>query len=74
MNATTAVQLAFWTPLAGALLIALNGRHRRVRDTLTLLTASLLFASVASLAPAVFDGARPGLILVAPLQLLPTAF
>ena len=67
MNATTAVQLAFWTPLAGAVLIALNGRRPAVREALTLITAILLFVSVACLAPAVFDGARPGLMMAEPL-------
>ena len=67
MSATIALQLAFWTPLAGALLIALNGRHPAVRDTLTMITATLLFASVVSLAPAVFEGARPGLMMAEPL-------
>ena len=67
MSAITAVQLAFWTPLAGALLIALNGHRSIMRDALTLLTAILLFTSVASLTPAVFAGARPGLSLAEPL-------
>ncbi|MGI9320879.1 MAG: proton-conducting transporter membrane subunit, partial [Thiogranum sp.] len=67
MNATIALQLAFWTPLAGAVLIALNGRRPAVREALTLITAILLFVSVACLAPAVFDGARPGLMMAEPL-------
>jgi len=67
MNAMIALQLAFWTPLAGAVLIALNGRRPAVREALTLITAILLFVSVACLAPAVFDGARPGLMMAEPL-------
>jgi len=67
MNAMIALQLAFCTPLAGALLIALNGRRPAVREALTMITAILLFVSVACLAPAVFDGARPGLIMAEPL-------
>jgi len=67
MSAMIALQLAFWAPLTGALLIAFNGRHPAVRETLTLSTAILLFASLASLAPAVFDGAHPGLMMAEPL-------
>jgi multicomponent Na+:H+ antiporter subunit D len=67
MSATIALPLAFWTPLAGALLIALNGRRPALRESLTLFTATLLFASVACLAPAVFDGARPALMIAEPL-------
>jgi len=67
MSATIALQLAFWTPLTGALLIAFNGRHPAVREALTIITAILLFASLAALAPAVFDGARPGLMMAEPL-------
>jgi multicomponent Na+:H+ antiporter subunit D len=67
MNATIALQLAFYTPLAGAVLIALNGRRPAVREALTLITAILLFVSVACLAPAVFDGARPALMIAEPL-------
>jgi len=63
MSASTALSLAFWTPLAGALLIALNGRYPAVREALTLITASLLFASLVTLAPAVFNGAHPDLTL-----------
>ncbi len=71
MSATTALQLAFWTPLAGALLIVVNGRRPALREALTIITATLLFASVASLAPAVFEGARPGLMMAEPLPGLP---
>ena len=63
MSASTALSLAFWTPLAGALLIALTGRYPTVREALTLITASLLFASLVTLAPAVFNGAHPDLTL-----------
>ncbi|MEA2078339.1 MAG: monovalent cation/H+ antiporter subunit D family protein, partial [Pseudomonadota bacterium] len=67
MSATIALPLAFWTPLAGALLIALNGHRPTLRDPLTLITATLLFASLAALAPGVFDGTRPGLTMAEPL-------
>ena len=46
-------------PLAGAVLIALAGRRPNLREAVTLTTALALFAAVASLAPAVLEGARP---------------
>ncbi|MEQ9449185.1 MAG: hypothetical protein RLN70_09815, partial [Rhodospirillaceae bacterium] len=57
-----------FVPLAGALLIALTGRWPNVRETMTLITAGVLFAMVASLVPAVMDGERPGAVL---FELLP---
>ena len=59
--------IAILIPLAGAALIVLTRRHPAIRDSVTLITAALLFAAVAMLAPAVFDGARPGLTLAEPL-------
>ena len=61
------LQFAMLIPLAGVVLIVLTRRHPAVRDTVTLVTATLLFAVVASLSPAVFDGARPTLQLAEPL-------
>jgi len=63
----TALLFAILVPLVGAVLIVLTGRHPNVRETVSILTAILLFASIASLAPAVFDGARPHLALAEPL-------
>jgi multicomponent Na+:H+ antiporter subunit D len=61
------LQLALLIPLAGALLIVLARRRPALRDSITLATAVLLFAAVASLAPAVFNGARPAVVLAEPL-------
>jgi hypothetical protein len=61
MNPETALPLAFWTPPAGALPIALSGRRGALCELLSLLTSALLFASITALAPAVLEGARPDL-------------
>jgi multicomponent Na+:H+ antiporter subunit D len=71
MNTLLTLQLAFWTPLAGALLIVATGRHAVVRDAVTLTTAATLFGSLLLLAPAVFGGARPAVTLLEPLPGLP---
>ena len=71
MNTLFLLQLAFWTPPAGALLIVAAGRQAGVRDAITLATAALLFAALLALAPAVFGGARPALTLAEPLPGLP---
>ncbi|MGB5340176.1 MAG: monovalent cation/H+ antiporter subunit D family protein [Gammaproteobacteria bacterium] len=62
-----ALHLSLWIPLAGALLIVATGRHPNLREAVSLVTAFLLFCSIASLAPAVLDGARPTLVLAEPL-------
>ncbi len=71
MNTLITLQLAFWVPLAGAVLIVATGRHAAVRDGVTLATAITLFGSLLALAPAVFGGARPALTLLEPLPGLP---
>jgi len=71
MNLLFSLQLAFWTPLAGALLIMATGRTAVVRNAITLATAVTLFGSQLLLAPAVFGGARPALTLLEPLPGLP---
>jgi len=64
----TALSFAILIPLVGAVLIVLTGRHPNARETVSILTATLLFTSIVSLAPAVFGGARPALALA---ELLP---
>jgi len=71
VNPQLTLQFAFWVPLAGALLIVATGRHAAVRNGVTLATAAALFGSLLLLAPAVFGGARPSLILLEPLPGLP---
>jgi multicomponent Na+:H+ antiporter subunit D len=55
-------------PAAGAALIALAGRWPNLRETLTLGTAALLFASVLGLLPTVLAGGIPQLFV---LEMLP---
>ena len=61
-------------PAAGAAGIALAGRRPNLREGVTLATAALLFLVVASLAPAVVAGARPGVALFEPMPGLAIAF
>ena len=59
MMAEFAVPGAIAVPLAGAVLIAAARRMPNLRETVTLVTAGLLFLVVASLAPEVLAGVRP---------------
>ena len=63
MTPATTILLALAVPLAGALLIAAAHRMPNVRETVTLVTAALLFLLVVSLAPLVLAGGRPGVTL-----------
>jgi multicomponent Na+:H+ antiporter subunit D len=71
MNTPQALQLAFWTPPVGALLIVFAGRRAAMRDGVTLVTAITLFGALLLLAPGVFGGARPVLTLLEPFPGLP---
>jgi len=55
--------LALLVPLLGAAGIRVTGRKPNLREGVTLLTATILFALVLSLVPAVEGGDRPGLVL-----------
>jgi multicomponent Na+:H+ antiporter subunit D len=66
--------LAFWLPLAGAVLIALTGRHPNLRETVTLATAGTLAVLVFSLVPDVMAGQRPEASLGEPLPGVPLRF
>ena len=59
MSGGTVAWLAVLIPFAGAVPIALLGRVPNIREAVTLITAGLLFVTVASLVPSVLDGARP---------------
>ena len=59
MNPTDAMIAALLVPVAGAVLIALVGRWPNLRETVTLVTALLLFAAVVQIAPEVMAGGRP---------------
>ncbi len=67
------LQVAVLLPLVGAVLIALADKHPNLRETVTLATAGLLLALVASLLPHVMAGSRPSALLADPLPGLPLA-
>ncbi len=71
MSPETAVWLALAVPLVGAVPIALTGWSPNLRETITLVTATLLFVIVASLVPEVSAGARPAVTLIEILPGLP---
>lgn len=68
MSHATTVLLALVLPLYGALGIVLTGSRANLREGVTLVTAGLLFATVATLVPEVMAGGRPQL---GPWDLLP---
>jgi len=68
------IQAALATPLIGAVLIALSGRWPNMRETVTLVTAVILFALVVSLYPQVLAGERPALVIGEMLPGLSVAF
>ncbi len=74
MSPAEAIIAAVLVPLAGAVLIAISGRWPNLRETVTLVTAVILFAVVLTLAPAVADGARPTAIFIQTLPGVPLAF
>jgi len=57
------IQAALITPLIGAVLIAFSGRWPNLRETITLVTATILFVLVASLYPEIMAGGRPSLVI-----------
>ena len=73
MTPESTIQLAIAVPLAGAALIWVFRGRPNQRETVTLVTAALLFVLVASLLPAVLDGQRPAAVLVETLPGLPIA-
>jgi len=69
MSSVVLIQLAIIIPLVGAVAIGFAGRiSPNVRESATLITAVLLACAVWSIAPDIYDGARPGLTLT---ELLP---
>ena len=62
------------TPLVGAMLIWMSRSHPNQRESVTLVTAGILFALVASLLPEATDGARPAVALGEVLPGLALAF
>ena len=74
MNADHLILAILLLPLGGALAMVLARRWPNLRETVTLLTAALLFGSVIQLLDPVLGGLRPELELLAPLPGLPIAF
>ena len=74
MNAGLLVALAILIPLAGAGLIALSGRWPNLRETVTVVTALLLFAVNVLLAVRVLDGETPALHVIEAVEGVPFAF
>jgi len=59
MSPADHILAALAIPVIGAILIALCRKHPNLRETVTLVTAVLLFANVATLLPVVLEGGRP---------------
>lgn len=74
MSPAAAMALALAIPLAGAALVALLGRAPNLREAATLATGGGLFACVATLAPRVAAGERPGFVAFEMVPGLPIAF
>jgi len=62
------VALALFIPLIGALGIAAFGSMPNIRESITLITAGLLFATVMSILSAVMGGASPEISLISTLS------
>lgn len=74
MNGGALILIAVFLPLAGALLILMAGRSPRLRDSVTLAVAVLLFATVMQLLPKVQAGERPATMLQEILPGIAVAF
>lgn len=74
MSGSTAILLALFLPLAGALGIVLVGRWPNLREAVTLATGVALFLIVGSLYGPVADGVRPAVTLLSVAPGLPLAF
>jgi len=74
MTAHEAILLSLSIPLAGAGLIVLFGSRPNLRETVTLITAGALFATVTSLYPAVTAGELPAVTLFEMLPGLSISF
>ena len=74
MSPDITIQAALITPLIGAVLIAFSGRWPNLRETITLVTATILFVLVASLYPEIMAGGRPSLVIGEMLPGLSIAF
>lgn len=74
MNPDKLILTAFLLPICGAVAIVLARHWANLREAITLVTATLLFACVIQLLDPVLAGERPYYLLLAPLRGLPIAF
>jgi multicomponent Na+:H+ antiporter subunit D len=63
MTESTLILSALLIPLLGAVVIALTGSNRNLRDSLMVASAALVFATVLGILPAVLAGHRPSIEL-----------
>ena len=73
MNPVPTMLLALAVPLAAAPLVVLARRRPNLRESVTLIAATLLFGLVTTLVPPVMNGVRPAVILAEPFPGLPLA-
>lgn len=73
MNPVYTMLLALAVPLAAVPLVVLARRRPNLRESVTLIAATLLFGLVVTLAPQVMNGARPAVILAELFPGLPLA-
>jgi multicomponent Na+:H+ antiporter subunit D len=73
MSPQVTMQLALAAPLLGTVLIVLTGHRPNLRETVTLVTAAVMFLLVASLVPEVMAGGRPEVVFGNMLPGLPIA-
>ncbi len=74
MTPEQVLPLTLLVPVLGALLILVTGRWPNLRESVTLVTALTLFGLVASMAPAVLQGARPAFTWIETLPGVPLRF
>ena len=65
--------LAVFTPLVGAILVALTGKWANLRESVSLAAGVTLLALVSSLIPAILAGKQPGVLLALPVPEIPIA-
>ena len=63
MNTDMALIWALAVPLVGAALIGLTGRHPNLRESVTLITATILLITVLIITQSVLSGGRPSVVL-----------
>lgn len=74
LSAPLSITLAIVIPLIGALFIGLSGKRPNLRETFTIVTATLLFGLVCTLIEPVMAGEKLAMTWFEPLPGLPIAF